>query len=74
MESKMADRNQAFSEWRNGVISDDSLKQVVNDLQTVVDVCYAMDDRGATIFGFRSQLEAAKSMYDARRRDARRAS
>jgi hypothetical protein len=67
----MADRNEAFSEWRKGVISDDNLKQVVTDLQTCVDVCYAMDDRGATIFGFRSQLEAAKSMYEARKRDRR---
>jgi hypothetical protein len=65
----MADRNEAFAEWRKGVISDDNLKQVVNDLETVVDICYAMEDRGATMFGFRSQLVSAQAMYDARRRD-----
>ena len=67
----MADRVGAFAEWRKGVISDDNLKQVLNDLQTVVDVLYAMDDRGATMHGFRLQLESARSMYQARQRDRR---
>jgi hypothetical protein len=65
----MADRNEAFAEWRRGIISDDNLKQVMVDLQTVCDVLYEMEDRGAMLHGLRMQLSSAESMYDARRRE-----
>ena len=66
----MADRNEAFAEWRSGgAISDDNLKQVVNDLETVVDVLYALEERGFALSGARQQLDSAKRMYEARRRE-----
>jgi hypothetical protein len=63
----MADRNQAFAEWRKNIISDDSLKQVVNDLETVVDVLHAMGEHGVLAIGFRRELESAHRMYESRR-------
>jgi hypothetical protein len=67
----MADRKEAFVEWRKGIISDDSLKQVTNDLTLVVEVLSAMGEHGVVMQGFRQQLTSAVSMYDARRRDRR---
>lgn len=69
----MADRNSAFAAWRRGVISDDDLKQVVNDLQMVVDVLYAMEDRGIALRGLRQELDSALRMYEARKRDRKSA-
>ena len=63
----MADRTSAFAEWRRGVITDDNLKQVVNDLETVIDVFYAMDDRGLMLRGLRQELDSARRMYEARK-------
>lgn len=65
----MADRNEAFAAWHKGIISDDELKQVINDLSTVVEVLYAMDERGFTLGGFRQQLYRAEQMYEDRKRD-----
>ena len=65
----MADRDGAFAAWRRGVVSNDELKQVVSDLQTVVDVLYAMEDRGMTLRGFRQELNSAERMSESRRRE-----
>lgn len=67
----MPDRKDAFAEWRKGVISDDNLKQVVNDLQIVVDVFNAMEERGVIMFGLRMALDSATRMYEDRKRERR---
>lgn len=64
----MVDRKEAFSAMRLGVISDDQLKQVVSDLQTVVDVLHAMGERGVVLMGFYRELDTARFMLDARKR------
>lgn len=66
----MADRKAAFAEWhQGGAISDDNLKQVVNDLEILVDILEALNQRGFFLVGARQQLESAQRMYNARRRD-----
>ncbi len=66
------DRNDAFKAWRNGVLTDGQLGQVVKDLQTVVDVFYAMDRAGDLALCYlRHELESAKRMQDGRKADRR---
>lgn len=64
----MADRNGAFKAWRNGVLTDAELKQVVTDLQTVVDVFYAMDRAADLAMVYlRQECEMAKDMQRRRK-------
>ena len=65
----MPDRKEAFAEWRKGIITDDYLKQVVNDLQTVNNVLCAMNGTGIIARIFRVELDAAQRMDDSRRRE-----
>ena len=66
----MTNRNESFAEWRRGIITDDNLKQVINDLQTINDVLRAMNETGFIARFFRIELDAAERMYESRRRAA----
>lgn len=62
------DRNDAFKAWRNGVLTDSQLAKVVEDLQTVVDVFYAMDRASDLAMVYlRMECESAKDMQRRRK-------
>ncbi len=69
----MQDRTDAFKAWRSGILTDTQLACVAKDLQTVVDVFYAMDRAGDLAMVYlRQECESAKNMQRNRRDDKRR--
>lgn len=65
---RMTSRTDAFAAWRRGVLTDEQLARVVKDLQTVVDVFYAMDRAGDLAMVYlRQECESAKDMQRQRR-------
>ena len=64
----MANRDLAFREWRQGIISDESLRQVIKDLTDARDILRAMDAGRLVICALTLELSSALSMQDARAR------
>lgn len=64
----MQGRNDAFKAWRRGILTDAQLAKVATDLQTVVDIFYAMSRAGDLAMVYlRQECESAKDMQRRRK-------